>query len=48
MSPEKEVEKLKKELAKSRTEIASLQKKLRSSLLKKRGGKSLMERESES
>jgi hypothetical protein len=35
MSPEGELKKLKKDLAKSRAEIAALQKKLQASLLKK-------------
>jgi hypothetical protein len=37
MSPEKEMEKLKRDLAKSRAEIAALQRKLQASLLKKGG-----------
>jgi hypothetical protein len=39
MSAGKELEKLKKDLAKSRADIANLQKKLQASLLKKNGGK---------
>ena len=35
MTPEQELEKLKKDLAKSRAEIAELQRKLQESLLKK-------------
>jgi len=37
MAPERELEKLKKDLAKSRAEIAALQRKLQASLLKKTG-----------
>jgi len=48
MSAEKELEKLKKDLAKSRAEIASLQKKLQASLLKKNGGKPIKQEPSHS
>jgi hypothetical protein len=41
MSAEKELQKLKKNLAKSRAEIALLQKKLQCSLLRKNGAKPL-------
>jgi hypothetical protein len=37
MTPERELERLKKDLAKSRAEIAELQRKLQASLLKKNG-----------
>jgi hypothetical protein len=37
MSPERELKKLKKDLARSRAEIAALQRKLQESLLKKNG-----------
>jgi hypothetical protein len=37
MSPERELDKLKKDLAKSRAEIAALQRKLQESLFKKNG-----------
>jgi hypothetical protein len=38
MEPERESDKLKKDLTKSRAEIAALQKKLQATLLKKSGG----------
>jgi hypothetical protein len=38
MSPEGEMDKLKKDLSKSRAEIAALQKKLQATLLKKSNG----------
>jgi hypothetical protein len=37
MPPERELKKLKRDLAKSRAEIAALQRKLQSALLKKKG-----------
>jgi hypothetical protein len=46
MSPEGELKRLKRDLAKSRAEIAELQKKLQASLLKKSPDKSKGEKKS--